>query len=342
VRFLIDHMWQSLQVIGCLAFFAVLTRRNSARFRVWLWRIAALKLLVPLEWVGAVGGWMGFPVTHSAEPPPAGLVRILEESGSWFAPARHLGTGARWLTLAALSLALALVVRGIIARLRVEAPRVDDEWRRLEIDPDDRPPGVGFMNSALMSAWALGLLCGPLLAGAIDDRLRRQEILRRNERALHDATVIVRPAARGMGSRVRVVADERGVTIRNATLQEIGGLAYGVSVYLVRGQHFVKEGEEDWLTGPRHDVRVTGAVAEPEDFDPYALREPLTRTLATQYGLEIYQNGKCQPPCGRWGSFVLPAAAREVRAPTGDEPASVRVAPADEVQLPAPGHAPVE
>jgi hypothetical protein len=335
-------MWQSLQVAGCLALFALLTRRNSARFRIWVWRIAMLKLLVPLQWVGAAGAWMGFPVTHSAEPPPAGLVRILEELESWFAPARHLGASARWLALAALALALVVLARWILARLRVEATRVAEEWRRLESDPDDRPPGVGFINAAVMSAWALLVICGPLLAGAIDDRLRRQELLRRNERALHDATVIVRPAARGMGTRLRVVADANGVIIRNATLQEIGGLAYGVSVYMVRGQHFVREGEEDWLTGPRHDVWVKGPVLEPEDFDPYALREPLTRTLATQYGLEIYQDGKCQPPCGRWGSFVLPAAAREALAPASDEPGSVRVPPADEIQLPAPGDAPVE
>jgi hypothetical protein len=177
------------------------------------------------------------------------------------------------------------------------------------------------------------LISGPLLSGAIDDRLRRQELLRRNELALRDAEVIVRPAAPGMGSRFRVTADERGVTIRNATLREIGGLAYGVSVYMVRGQHFVREGEEDWLTGPRHDLRVTGRIFEPEEFDTYALREPLTRALATQYGLEIYQDGKCQPPCGRWGSYVLPATAMDP---------SVGVPSSDEVQLAAPGDAPVE
>jgi hypothetical protein len=342
VQFLIDHMWQSLQVVGCLAWFAFLTRRNSARFRIWVWRIAMLKLLVPLQWLGAAGAWMGFPVTHSAEPPPARLIRMLEELEPWFAPARYLGTGARWLALAALSLALAFLARWLLDRLRVETRLVAEEWRRLESDPDDHPPGVGFVNAAVMSAWALLLLCGPILAGAIDDRLRRQELLRLNERALRDATVIVKPAAPGMGSRVRVIADARGVVIRNATLQEIGGLAYGVSVYMVRGQHFVKEGEQDWLTGPRYDVRVKGSVLEPGDFDPYALREPLTRTLATQYGLEIYQDGKCQPPCGRWGSFVLPAAARDALAAGGGEPASVHVAPADEVQLPAPGDAPVE
>jgi hypothetical protein len=152
----------------------------------------------------------------------------------------------------------------------------------------------------------------------------------------------VRPAAPGMGSRLRVIADERGVTIRNATLQEIGGLAYGVSVYMVRGQHFIKEGEVDWLTGPRHDVRVYGNVVEPEEFDSYALRVPLTRTLATRYGLEIYHNGKCQPPCGRWGSYVLPPDALEAGASDDGSAASMGIPAVDEIQLPATSHAPVE
>lgn len=326
-------MWQSLQVIGCLAVFAWLARRNSAAFRVWLWRAAALKLLVPLQWLCAIGSWAGFPVTHSAEPPPRGLVNLLDGFAAWVAPARQLEPGTRGFALAALSLVLAVAMTRIIPRLRSESRRAALEQRRLERDPDDHPPGVGFFNAAFISAWALLLISGPILSGAIGDRLRRQELLRRNEQALHGATVIVRPAARGMGSRFRVAADEHGVTIRNATLREIGGLAYGVSVYMVRGQHFVKEGEEDWLTGPRYDVRVIGQVIEASEFDTYALREPLTRALATQYGLEIYQDGKCQPPCGRWGSYVLPSSAS---AP------SVGVPSSDEVQLSTPGHAPVE
>jgi hypothetical protein len=306
-----DHMWQSLQVIGCLGFFAWLTRRNSARFRIWLWRIAAVKLVAPLQLLSAMGAWMGFPVTHSADPPPAILLRFFSDVGPWFSPARHLDAGMRWSLFAVLLLAMVAAAGWIRRKWQSEAIHVADEWQRLEKDPDDHPPGVALLSAALMTAWTFVLLGAPALAGAIDDRLRRQELLYRNEVAMRGASVVIRPAKKGMGSRYRVFADERGVTIRNATLREIGGLAYGVSVYLVRGQHFVKEGEEDWLSGPRYDVRVEGPVIAPRDFDTYALREPLTQALSTHYGLEIYDNGKCVPPCGRWGSFVLPATARE-------------------------------
>jgi hypothetical protein len=307
---LVDHMWQSLQVIACLAIFAWLTRRNSARFRIWVWRAAAVKLVLPLHVLYAIGAWISFPVTHSAEPPPAWLLRLDGELAPWFAPAANWTAATRWAAFAALAVALAGATWWIRGALLAEKIKVVDELQRLEKDPDDHPRGVGLISAAFMSAWTLLLVSGAALSGALDDRLRRQDLLRRNELGLRDATVAIKPAAPGMGSRYRVIADDRGVTIRNATLQEIGGLAYGVSVYLVRGQHFVKEGEEDWLTGSRHDVRIDGPVIEPEHFDTYALRQPLTKTLATRYGLEIYRNGECMPPCGRWSSFELPAAAR--------------------------------
>lgn len=308
-----DHMWQSLQVIGCLAVFAWLTRNNSARFRIWLWRVAALKLVIPMQTIVMIGAWIGFPVTHSADPPPARLVKLFDDLQPWFSPAGQLGVAQRWMLFVVLLVSVVAAGLGIRRRLHLESSRVAEEYRRLEQDADDHPRGVGFLNAALISAWALVLVAATALAGAIDDRLRRQEMLHRNERALRNADVIIRPAKVGMGSRYRVVAEERGITLRNATLREIGGMAYGVSVYLVRGRHFVKEGEEDWLTGPRHDVYITGPVPAPEEFDTYALRQPLTQALATQFGLEIYDNGQCVAPCGKWGSYVLPAAARDPR-----------------------------
>ena len=316
---LFDHLWQSLQVIGCLAVFAWLTRGNSARFRLWVWRIAIAKLLVPLAALRTLGAWFGFPMAHSAEPTPEMLVRWMDRIDAWLSPAANLASVARWLLLVGLVAITVVAVRLILRALRDDALLAAEEIRRLELDPDDRPPGVGFLASLLMSAWAAMLLTVPLLTGAIEDRERRQVLLRHNERALKDARVVMKPAEAGMGSRVRVVADEHGVTIRNATLQEIGGIAYGVSVHLVRGQHFMSDGERnDWLIGSRHDVRVIGPVLEPGEFDTYALREPLTKALALQFGLEIYQNGKCQPPCGRWGSLVLPEAARQTAQPAVD------------------------
>ena len=51
---------------------------------------------------------------------------------------------------------------------------------------------------------------------------------------------------------------------------------------------------------------VTAPVREPQQYDTYALRLPLTRLLAEKYGLEIYVNGDCQPPCGKWGVALAP------------------------------------
>jgi CubicO group peptidase (beta-lactamase class C family) len=309
MAFLADHMWQSLQAIGCLGVFAFLTRHNPASFRQWLWRIAALKLVVPFALISAIGGWFSFPVTHSAQSPPATLMRLLEAVGPWFTPSRHFqGAVFGWLFVAEV-LAVAGAVLCIRRALRAEAPRAAAEAGRLESDPDDHPPGVGFFNSALMTAFAMLAVLGPLTSGAVHDRLRRQALLRENAQSLEDAVIVMRPAAPGMGSRMRVTADADGVTIRNVTLQELGGVAYGISRFAVYSSHFIQAGETDWMTGERYDVRVEGRVIEPDDFDTYALRGPVTRKLAVDFGLEIYEDTKCQPPCGKWGSYVLPASA---------------------------------
>jgi CubicO group peptidase (beta-lactamase class C family) len=310
MAFLADHMWQSLQAIGCLGVFAFLTRHNAARFRRWLWRVAALKLVVPFALFAAIGGWFGFPVPHSAEPPPASLVWLIDAVRPWFTPSRHLQGVTFWLLVAGELLAVAGAIHYVRRALRAEAPRAAAEAARLESDPDDRPRGIGFFNSALMTAFALLAVLGPLITGAVDDRLRRQAVLHDNAQSLADAEIVMRPAAPGMGSRVRVSADTDGVTIRNVTLQELGALAYGITRYAVYSSHFIEEGEVDWLTGERYDVRVSGRVIEPDEFDAYALREAITRKLAIDLGLEIYQGKKCQPPCGKWGSYVLPATAR--------------------------------
>ncbi len=322
--FLADHMWQSLQVFGCLAVLALLIRRNAARYSVWLWRIAALKLVVPFALLTWIGSCFSFPVNHSAEPPPPGLVGLIDGIAPWFAPARHLDGLTFWLVFAVELLALGVAAWCIRRALRTAATRATEEAVRLEKDPDDHPPGVGFFNAALITAWTILVVIGPFTSGSIDDRLRRQALLNENARSLKDAPVIMRPAAPGRGSRADVVADADGVTIRNATLQEIGAVAYGISIFAVYSTHFFQEGEVDWMTGERYDVRITGRVKQPEDFDSFALREPITRKLAVDFGLEIYEGRKCQPPCGKWGSYVLPASALQhlddVPPPPPDSP----------------------
>ena len=109
-----------------------------------------------------------------------------------------------------------------------------------------------------------------------------------------------------MGTRHGVAATAGGVLIRNVTIQELAGIAYGVTRYYVRGDHFYEEGEQDWLIVPRYDVQISGRVFEPAEFDPFALRARITRLLAERHGLEIYVDSKCQPPCGKYG-VAMPA-----------------------------------
>jgi hypothetical protein len=62
----------------------------------------------------------------------------------------------------------------------------------------------------------------------------------------------------------------------------------------------VESASRSWLHWPRYDIRIQAQVPDPRDFDAYALRQNLTKTLSEQFGLEIYVNGDCQPPCGNY------------------------------------------
>src|SRR5687768_17639488 len=121
---LADHMWQTLQVIVCLTLFAFITRHNSARFRIWLWRTAALKLVVPFHLLYVIGRWVSFPVPHSAHPPPPTLVDILDSLAPWVAPARHLSSGMLWLFAVGLALATAAAAWWLRHRLRQETRQI--------------------------------------------------------------------------------------------------------------------------------------------------------------------------------------------------------------------------
>jgi len=54
------------------------------------------------------------------------------------------------------------------------------------------------------------------------------------------------------------------------------------------------------MISPRYDVHVTAPVQRPAEFDPYALRQPVTKLLAERFGLEINLDNRCQPPCGSY------------------------------------------
>jgi hypothetical protein len=300
---LVDHLWQSVCVFFVLWLGVILARGIASSVRLWMWRIAALKFLIPFNVLFAIGGWLGFPVKHSEETVPDFVVAPLAAMKMWVAPAH--ATNASALALAAcagvLLLAAATCVRIIYARHEIERWRGASEALRGKRDPDDVAPGLGFVRGMLFTAVALIATSGPLLAGAVNDRLWRHELLLENSAALRNATVVMKPAAPGMGSRVRVSADAQGVYIRNATIRDLAALAYGVNRFFVRGDHFYESGESDWLIDARYDIAIAGNIHEPNYFDTYALRRPVTRMLAQRHGLEIYVNSECQPPCGRYG-----------------------------------------
>ena len=67
---LVDHLWQSVLSLGLLALAAVLAHRAAAIVRLWIWRIAALKFLVPFRVLFVVGAWLGYPITSPEDMPP--------------------------------------------------------------------------------------------------------------------------------------------------------------------------------------------------------------------------------------------------------------------------------
>jgi len=305
---LADHLWQSAWICGVITLLAFISRDHFAPLRLWLWRVAAVKFLFPVAWLTAIGRGLGFPVKYPDDPAPASLLSASRIIQSFFSPARmHEWDGWRLL----LAVLLALLLTGACAwwvrsRLGIERLRVLEENRRLEQDVDDRVRRPGFFSSALLTACALLFVALPVIAGGLDDRQRHYDLLIENARSLRDAPVTMVPAKPGMGSRFRVEADEHGVLIRNATIQELAGIAYGVTRYYVRGDHWQYEGELDWFIVPRYDVHVSGRVIEPGRFDPFALRARITRLLAEKHSLEIYVDSKCQPPCGKYG-VAMPA-----------------------------------
>ena len=311
---LADHLWQSLLTCAVLWGFTRLARPNSAVVRLALWRIAAAKLLLPYALLFSFGGWLGYPVAHTADPVPAPLVAAMDALTPAFAPARATVMGG---PLAVVFCALLLFAtlawaRVILREMSLEKLRVQEEVEREARDPDDQPLGLGFFKAAFLTACAASVTAVVMLAGAVDDRLWRRDLLIANSRSLRGAVVSMNPAAPGMGSRSRVVASEGSVLIRNTSIVDLVALAYGVSHYAVwSNQMFSLETslpDQFWLSGPRYDVRVQAPILSPAEFDTYALRKPITKLLAERFGLEIYMDNRCQPPCGRYGVAQTDAA----------------------------------
>lgn len=303
---LVDHLWQSVLTLGLLALAAALARGKTAIVRLWIWRIAALKFLVPYHVLFVVGGWLGYPIRYPEDSAPDYFTGPIATLSAYLTPAQVHGVDG-WSMAACLALlAVALIpcTRFINDRLRDEQVRVALELARTGRDPDDVEPGLGFLRGLAFTAVTIAVLSAPVIAGAVDDRVARHALLLDDAHALFDADVAMKPAAPGMGQRSRLVANRDGVFIRNASIQELAGFAYGVHRTFVWGDHFIQRGELDWLVDARYDVRIPGRIRDPERFDSYALRIPITRMLALKHGLELYVNDKCQPPCGRYGVTI--------------------------------------
>lgn len=305
---LLDHLWQSTGFFAGTCLLAFMARRNAAIVRLWLWRIAALKFFVPFAALFALGAWMGYPVVNPHESAPAPLLKALRSWTPVLAPAHSLAPGMTVILTGVIMGTLAAAAGLRIAFLRIGRTHAEvlREALRVEQVPDATPPTLGFFKAALLTLLGLGVVAVPLLGGAVHDRQQRRNLLIIDSLALRSATFSMRPAAPGMGSRMRWLVHSRGVLIRNANIQSLVSAVYGVSPHLVWTNQMAVDSKNHWLTAPRYDIEVRGPVRDPRKFEPYALRQPVTKLLAERFGLETYRNGKCQPPCGRYG-VAMPA-----------------------------------
>lgn len=304
----LDHLWQSTGFFAGVCLLAFMTRRNAAIIRLWLWRTAAVKFLVPFAALFALGAWLGYPVATPNDSAPGPLLEALRLSTPLLAPAHsHSLESAVILTGVVIApLAAAAGLYFAFVGIGREHARVLRESLRVEHDPDAAPPALGFFKAALLTLLAISAAGAPLLGGAVQDRQQRRNLLIIDSLALRSATIRMQTAAPGMGTRVRWVAHPRGVLIRNANIQALVSAVYGVSPHLVWTNQLAVDSRNHWLLAPRYDIEVLGPIRDPRKFEPYALRQPVTQLLAERFGLETYRNGKCQPPCGRYG-VAMPA-----------------------------------
>jgi beta-lactamase regulating signal transducer with metallopeptidase domain len=144
------------------------------------------------------------------------------------------------------------------------------------------PVSPGFCKTFALSACTLALAFGPLFAGALDGAARRYAQVISDARNLDDADITVGPAVEAPGRHAIVLADTHQVTIRNSTLRELVALSYGVHLADVSGGN--------WLDNSRYDIRIRarGPVADPDDFDPVALRGVVNKLLASRFDLQVH------------------------------------------------------
>ncbi len=307
MAWLVDHLWQSWLCLLLIALALLFLRRNPARLRLWLWSVAALKFVVPFSLLYAIGTWLGFPVDRPSDPAPAWIIALIAELKPWLAPAQtvSLSGGA---ALAACGFMMAIRAawsHAVVQRWRFERALARWESSEEETDGEPRARPVGFSKAAALTLLAQCIVAAALASGAVADRQRRHADMNANLQALRNAHLVMTVAAPGMGTRTRVIADDRGVSIRNANLQELVALAFDVTPGAVFINQMIPKGESDprdfWMVSPRYDLRIEAPVREPARFEPYALHPLVTRLMAERFAVEIEVNGTCQVPCGRHG-----------------------------------------
>lgn len=306
----VDHLWQSWLCLVAVVLSMAMLRQAPSILRMWMWRGAALKFLVPFSLLYLLGSWMGFHVTHPGDTVSPALVQWLHDTKRLVSPAQGAdlhGNAALGLLLFLLALTAAWA-GAVVRQIRVELCRA--RWQAEAVAATGEPlAGIGFVRAGLLTFCGLSALSGTVLSGAVDDRLHRHAVLETNLRALRHAKVEMALARPGMGERSRLVADANGILLRNVNVQEMIAFAYGVTRFAVMSNQVADaagaEPREFWMYSPRWDVRISGPVREPEIFESYALNQVLTRVLAMRFGLEIEVNGECQRPCGRWDTAAL-------------------------------------
>src|SRR4051812_41022991 len=175
---LVDHLWQSIACSAVVCGLVFVARRNSATLQLWLWRLAALKFLLPFSLLFAFGAWLGFPVRHSAVPPPAAVSELVSRGLSVAAPAQTYGASPSMMVALVLLLAAGtLLLLRIFRELRQASLQREAQAARIAADWNYQPTPLGFLQSVLLSAVALFTITLPMIAGATRDRQWRQEIL---------------------------------------------------------------------------------------------------------------------------------------------------------------------
>jgi hypothetical protein len=326
-----DHLWQSLHVFALAAALTPLASGCMSFITPWLWRACAVKLVVPFALLFAIGRWIGYPEIHAEFPLPDHVLRTTHALSSWFAPLKSGGFSNATILACMLGLLLvsAVCIAGMTPALRTWPLRPLSTWREFTFGAETMTWHAGrwrtlleVSRAAVFAACALMTLSIPLLGGAVADQQWRHALYLDHVRALRDASVVLTKARPGMGTRSSISASANGVSIRNANIRELVAISNGISRYAVwTNQKFPDDGDSPpnaWINSSRYDVQIDASIRDPDDFDPFALSQRITRAVVERFGFELHVNGKCQSPCGRWdtaGNYEISRSAEVSGSP---------------------------